>query len=57
MIEIIEKDLISDIDINQAAREYDRINTIWGAKVVFVDAVTWYRNYLTIKLKQNEQPN
>ena len=37
---------ISDEEIEQAAKEYDRINTIYGARQVFVDAVNWYRESL-----------
>ena len=41
---------ISDEKIKQAAKNYDRINTIWGANVVFIDAVKWYRESLKNKL-------
>ena len=37
---------ISDEDIKQAAKDYDRINTIWGANVVFIDAVKWYKEQI-----------
>lgn len=38
---------ITDAEIVLAAQEYDRINTIWGAKKVYIDAVKWYQQQLT----------
>ncbi len=40
---------IPDEEIEKAAKEYDIKNTIWGAKLVFVDAIKWYKEQLKNK--------
>ena len=41
-----EEDGISDEEIEKAAKEYDRKSTRYGAKLIFIDAVNWYREQL-----------
>ena len=37
---------ISDEEIQKAAKEYDIKSTIWKAKLVFMDAIEWYKDQL-----------
>jgi hypothetical protein len=42
-------EMVTDEEILIAAKEYDRINTIWGSSKVFIDAVKWYQQQLNPK--------